>query len=495
MSSDNKSNDTLDSMLADLDSVIGRSSEAKRDRVNLEAPTAAGEQQTYVSLEEREEATSATAEPMFTPPTPPSFDATRVLDDLMSEETREADGDEDMKVFGDERADDKQAAAMSGVSGATQVIAGGESEEKTAAPKEKTKKPRNEALGCLKSIIYVVLVLGLASLMGYYAACAVVDVMGLYVDGTTVRITVEQGDSTQEVAELLKQEKIIEFPLVFRVYCRFTGNDAVFHPGNYVVYRGMDYNAIVDELSQSEMSETVTVTVPEGTSLEGVAELMEENGVCTAEDFYKALETFDYDQYDFFKEISAEQRKDRTYLAEGYLFPDTYEFYLDDAASSVIERMIDNFEARMSDAFDTIKASGRTVDEIVTAASIVQREAGNGEDMPRVMRVILNRLDNPSSFPRLEMDSTQDYLEGLEHINGAAYKSAYDTYAKEGMPVGAIGNPGLQALNAAINPSQEPEILNCYYFASIVEKGTTAFFETFEEHEAYCIEHGIGMYG
>ncbi len=494
MSLDNKTGDELDSMLADLDSVIEKTTN-NGGRVDLEAPKTSATQ-SYVSLEgDGEKPASQTA--LFEVPEPPKFDATRVLDELTTDAApaSPAEEEEDVKVFHGSQSADTAADAPVQADGATQVIPQDETAKTEEKPAQKGKKPRNEALGCLKSIIYVVLVLGLATVMGYYAACAVIDVMGLYKDGVPVRITVDKGDSTQEVADLLKQEEIIDFPLVFRVYCRFTDNDAVFHPGDYVVYRGMDYSAIVNELSQGEMLETVSVMIPEGTTLEGIAALLETNGVCDAEDFYRALETFDYDQYDFFKEIPADKRKDRTYLAEGYLFPDTYEFYLDDAAGSVIERMIDNFEARMDDAFDTIRASGRTVDEIVTAASIVQHEAGNAEDMPRVMRVILNRLANPSSFPRLEMDSTQDYLDGLDHVNGAAYRSAYDTYAKEGMPVGAIGNPGLQALNAAINPSQEPEILNCYYFASIVEEGTTAFFETFAEHEAYCIEHGIGMYG
>ncbi|MBQ4617157.1 MAG: endolytic transglycosylase MltG [Clostridia bacterium] len=494
MEQDKRMNDEWDSLLSDLDDTL-RETDSSATHIDLEQSASRTSPNTaYVSFENEEAAPDATA--AFTVPSPPDFDVTKAMDGLLSPvPTQETD---DVKVFDSsepsaECATD-DAVSKTTVIAATQVLP----EAKKDAVEDKTpkgKKNKNEAMGCLKSLIYMTIVLVLAIILGYFSACAVIDVMGLYNDGTELRITVEEGDGTQEIAQLLEEKDIIDYPLVFRVFCKFKGDSAAFHPGDFVVRRGMDYNALINTLSQGEMLETVTVMIPEGTTLEGIAAILEKNEVCTEEQFFDGLESFDYDQYDFFKEIPQEKRANRTYLAEGYLFPDTYEFYVNDAATSVIGRMIDNFEVRSKDAFDSIRASGRTVDDVIIAASIVQQEAGDAKDMPRVMRVIENRLANPSSFPRLEMDSTQDYLDGLDNVSGDAYQSSYDTYKMQGMPSGAICNPGLQAINAAINPSQEPDILNCFYFASVISTGETKFSETFAEHEAWCIEHGVGVYG
>ncbi len=494
MEQDKRMNDEWDSVLSDLDDTL-RMTEQTAQRIDLEQSASRTSPNTdYVSFESEEPAFGATA--AFTVPEPPSFDMTKALNDVMvsTAETEEVKVFDSSETVSENKSDDEVAKTT--VIAATQVLP--EKKTEVAESEEvshKGKKNKNEAMGCLKSVIYMSAVLILATILGYFSACAVIDVMGLYNDGAELRITVEEGDGPQEIAHLLEEKDIIDYPLVFRVFCKFKGDSAAFHPGDFVVRRGMDYNALINTLSQGEMLETVTVMIPEGTTLEGIAAILAKNEVCTEEQFYAGLESFDYDQYDFFKEIPQEKRQNRTYLAEGYLFPDTYEFYVNDAATSVIGRMIDNFEVRSKDAFDSIRASGRTIDDVVIAASIVQQEAGDSKDMPRVMRVIENRLGNPSSFPRLEMDSTQDYLDGLDHVSGDAYQSAYDTYKMHGMPAGAICNPGLQAINAAINPSQEPEILNCFYFASVISTGETKFSETFAEHEAWCIEHGVGVYG
>ncbi len=378
---------------------------------------------------------------------------------------------------------------------ATRVIAV-ESEDAVAEeeqPARRGKTKNSEAIGCLKAIIYIFAVLLISVVLALFIFKAFTDVTGIGRSTTSVNIDVPAGASTQSVAEMLEEQGVIDEPLVFRLYCRLVGADGSFHPGIHIVSSNMGYDGIVDELQTIEESETVTVMIEEGATVERIAAILEANDVCTAKDFYTALVSGDYEDYDFIAEITEEERKDRIYLLEGYLFPDTYEFYVNGSPEVVVRTMLDNFDARVdADTRASIKASGKTIDEVIIAASIIQMEAGVKEDMPRVMRVIENRLSSPDRFPRLEMDSTRDYLlggtaEGLD--------TAYNTYKRNGMPVGAICNPGLDAIHAALNPSQEPEIIHCFYFASIVETGETAFFETFEEHEAWCIEHGVGMYG
>ncbi len=354
----------------------------------------------------------------------------------------------------------------------------------------------SEAMGCLGSIIYVFVVLVISSVLAFFIYKAAVDVTGIGRSSMNIDVNVPEGASTQEVALLLEEKGVIDEPFFFRAYCRVTHADGSFHPGVHTLAANMGYDGIVSELQTLEMRDTVTVTIREGSTIDAIAKQLEQYDVCTAKEFYTALVTYSFEDYDFIAELTEEERADRVYLLEGYLFPDTYEFYVDGSPETAIRTMLDNFAKRVdADTRASIKASGKTLNEILILASIAQMEAGMEEDMPRVMRVIRNRMDNPADFPYLQLDSTEDYLLNLLPTSGAQIvDTAYNTYERQGLPVGAICNPGLAAINAALNPSTEPDIMNCFYFASIVESGETEFFETFEEHEAWCIEHGVGMY-
>ena len=247
----------------------------------------------------------------------------------------------------------------------------------------------------------------------------------------------------------------------------------------------------------SVVPRTTMVTLIEGMTVEMIADTLQKNGVCDADEFLNTLQTADFDRYDFVKAIPQETRDQAAYYLEGYLFPDTYEFYLDCDAYSVACKLLSTFENRVTeDMLAVIEEKGMTLHEMVTTASIIQKEAGFSYDMPRVSRVIHNRLKQSTMFPRLEMDSTISYVQNLngdfaERDLGAVY----NTYRMSGLPVGAICNAGLAALEAAVYPSEEEDILNCYYFGSIIETGETRFFETYGAFEAWCRKVGIGIYG
>ncbi len=385
--------------------------------------------------------------------------------------------------------------------GKTRVITGVDDGKKRRRSRKRKgnkpeKKKRNEALGCLKSILYVTLVIAVSCSIAYVAYVAFVDFTGIGRDTMKIDVVVPEGSSTQQVADILKEQNVIEQPMLFRVYCRLLHKDGTFHSGTHTVAANMGYSELAEKLSEMEVRETVTVTVPEGSTIDAIANLLEENNVCSASDFYTAVVAGDYEDYDFIAEITPEERKDRVYLLEGYLFPDTYQFYQECSPETAVRVFLDGFAQRVTpETRAAIRESGQTLSEVVIEASLVQREARFAEDMPRVGRVLLNRLASPE-FPKLQFDSTGDYLQNLvpSGTGGNVLDTAYDTYVREGLPVGAICNPGLAAINAVLNPSEEPEIINCYYFASIIETGETEFFETFEEHEAWCRAHGVGIY-
>ena len=238
-------------------------------------------------------------------------------------------------------------------------------------------------------------------------------------------------------------------------------------------------------------ADTVRVTLREGLTIPEMAAVLEEKGVCSAADFITAVQTVDYN-YEFLKGLPTDDG--RAYRLEGYLFPDTYEFYVGSNASNVVNRLLKNFEKRTADLLPQIEAMGWTLDEAVIFASMIQGEADTTANMAKVSRVLHNRLASGSGFAKLQLCSTRDYVNHLPQDAGfdvEALKQAYNTYYREGLPIGAINNPGLDALTAALNPSDDETIKQCYYFATDYKTGITYFSKTYAEHQAVIKKYGI----
>ena len=179
------------------------------------------------------------------------------------------------------------------------------------------------------------------------------------------------------------------------------------------------------------------------------------------------------------------------------MFPDTYEFYVDSLGETVVDRMLQNFEAKISKSMlAQIKDNGWTLDQAVIMASMVQGEGDSAEVMNKVARVMHNRLKPNSGFEVFQFCSTRDYANYLLELKWDAYdaealKLAYNTYYREGLPVGAINNPGLDAFNAILYPSNDAKVKDCYYFATDYKTGITYFSKTEKEHAAVIKKYGI----
>lgn len=237
--------------------------------------------------------------------------------------------------------------------------------------------------------------------------------------------------------------------------------------------------------------DTVQVTLIEGLTIPEMAQVLEANNVCPAADFIDAVQTIDYD-YAFLKNLP--DADSRAYRLEGYLFPDTYEFYVDSRAASVVNRMLQNFQKRTTDLLPQIEKMGWTLDEAVIFASMIQGEADTTDNMAKVSRVLHNRLAPNSGFTKLQLCSTRDYANFLlanGDYDADGLKQAYNTYYRKGLPIGAINNPGLDALTAALNPSTDATIKQCYYFATDYKTGITYFSKTYKEHQAIIKKYGI----
>lgn len=232
---------------------------------------------------------------------------------------------------------------------------------------------------------------------------------------------------------------------------------------------------------------TVTLVFPEGWTVPQIAKRLEEYGVCTANHFTHALIESDF-EYDFLP--PADKLKNRTYRLEGYLFPSTYDFFEGESANAAIRRLLDAFEKEWTDKYDKrAKELGYSIDEIITIASIIQREAADESQMGLISSVIHNRLKNPAvSNGKLECDSTKDYIKkyikpvmNVELVTH--YMDAYNTYLVKGLPPGPICNPGAEAIEAALYPAKTNYMFFCHD-----KFGNIYMAKTKSQHDANVLE-------
>ncbi len=318
------------------------------------------------------------------------------------------------------------------------------------------------------------------------------DVLGIESYDSVFTIDIPDGSTTADIADQLYDEGVIYYKSIFIALAKIKGADGNMYPGDIEVSYNMSYADIIDSLMEMrEARDTVTVTFPEGITLLRAAQLLEENGVCEADDFIYTFNSSVFG-YEFERYVSSSSLK--LYKYEGYLFPDTYEFYLDDTAYNVVKKIKQRTDEILN--AEVIQRSvdiGMTLDEVVTLASLVQLEASNVDDMKNIASVFLNRLHDPENYPILQSDTTYSYIDDvIKNVLTVQYQEmydAYDTYTCTGLPVGAICNPGLDAINAVLYPNET----NYYYFCSNIETGETYYATTYEEHLENCEAAGLDV--
>lgn len=242
------------------------------------------------------------------------------------------------------------------------------------------------------------------------------------------------------------------------------------------------------EREVSTTSNVVRITFPEGSTVSQMALLLEENGVCSAADFMaQANEPLNLEGCGFEIPNPAE----RAFLLEGYLFPDTYEFYRGESAESAIGRFLKNSKAKLDgEIVSRCNELGLSLDEVLTIASIIQEEAGVPAEMSKVSSVIHNRL-NSDDFPRLQCDAATFYLRKyvepyVDEAGMEALSERYNTYKCKGLPAGPITNSGIDAVKAALYPEETD-----YYFFVTDSNGVYYYAETWDEHIKNCDIAGL----
>ena len=310
-------------------------------------------------------------------------------------------------------------------------------------------------------------------IMAVAVACVIIfgiftfsDVVSVKNSGTVV---ISEGMTVNGVADYMKENKIIRFPLVFRAMSRIKGYDTKIRTGQIEVKTGMSYGEILEELINAE-PETVKVIIPEGYEIGEIAEKL--SVLVPEEEFYAALNK-EYN-YKFLENLP-----DREMRLEGYLFPATYAFPLDVTAEQVVNTMLKAFNDAFKDEYyKRAEELGMTVDQIVTLASVIERESNSGEDRAKVAGVFYNRLEKNM---RLQSCATVQYIlkERKEVLSTADTKinSPYNTYINDGLPIGPIASPGEECIKAALYP----EDTTALYFV-LGSDGKHIFSDTYEEH-------------
>lgn len=355
------------------------------------------------------------------------------------------------------------------------------SKQKITAQTVVTKKKKGDA-GFVVRIVVAIAVLFVSVGMALLCFSVADDLLGIDKKTGTIVLDIPEGASVGEIGQLLEEKGVIKFPAVFKFYVGRRYSSTNFQSGQVAIdlSQANGYDNIVSKIKQVSLAETVTLSFPEGYTIEQIAQKLEDNNVCSASNFMAAIKVVDFSDYDFIKAVDYTDK----YLAlEGYIFPDTYDFYLNDNAANVVKRFLDNFEVRFTEEMETrANELGMTVDEVIILASIVQMEAGDPKEMARVASVFHNRLNNTSvTQGRLESDVTINYVEQYIRPNVDAsemdkYSYDYNTYKCIGIPVGAVCNPGLAAINATLYPEETDyfffvtDILGNYYYATTLSE-------------------------
>ena len=338
----------------------------------------------------------------------------------------------------------------------------------------------------MSPVLYVLLVVASAALLAGLGWMWAGDVLALNKAPATAVITVENEDSLNDVANALKKNGLIDYKPLFKLFCSVTGVEKKekITPGTYELNTDMDYNALVNAMSSRSGSRmTASVTIPEGYTLDQIFRLLDDKGVATEEQLQGVAASYDFN-YSFLKGVLPLGDYHRL---EGYLFPDTYEFYMGGGESEVVQilnKMILRFDQQFTDEIRQ-KATdmGYSVHEMVTIASLIEKET-DGTDQAKIASVIYNRLNNPGyeTVGLLQIDAAIAYVTGRP-VTQADYQSVdspYNTYRNKGLPPGPIASPGMTSLNAVLKPENTK-----YYYYVVGDDHLHHFFRTSAEFEAY----------
>ena len=286
-----------------------------------------------------------------------------------------------------------------------------------------------------------------------------------------IHIKVSAGMTTAEIAEQLSSKGVITSSLKFRFISRVRGYDNQMKPGTYVFKFGMSDEEVFETMLNGSKY-LVNFTIPEGFTVKDIAARLYNLDLADKEDFLKAAENFA--PYDYMK-----TSKNVLYTAEGFLFPETYSIESDYSIEEILQVMAGEFDKRLTEEMRAkAKKKNLSIHELITLASLVEKEVRYAEDRPIVAQIFLKRLE--MKMP-LQSDATLQYLMDAPKedvtISDTEIDSPYNTYQNTGLPPGPVANPGIAAIEAVLNPADTDYL---YFVAD--REGHNHYSHEYDEH-------------
>ncbi|MBS5925744.1 MAG: endolytic transglycosylase MltG [Clostridium sp.] len=330
----------------------------------------------------------------------------------------------------------------------------------------------------LKKIVLVIIGILLISIIGMFIAYNNVVKNPLKTDSDKITIEVKEGEGFYNLLDRLNSEGVIKNETLIKVNLKLTKQDLKIIPGSYEVDSDVTLKELIKMLTTEDfLKNQVKVTIKEGYTIDTIADVIAESGICTRDEFINEVKNYPLPDY-----VKVDSNK--KYNLEGYLFPDTYFFDKNFDAKSMIKVMLDNFDKKLSKLEKETgkKINKDDIESIIIKASLVEKEARLDEERPIIASVINNRI---SKGMKLEFCSTVNYVIGYEgneilSYNDLKVESPYNTYKNIGLPVGAVGSPGYNSIKAVLEPADTDYL---YFVLLYGENGKHHFSTNYEEHE------------
>lgn len=393
---------------------------------------------------------------------------------------------------------------------APEAVVQAEPIERPVRPAEPEVPRRAGRSGCLGGLIYFAFVVSISIILACVGWMAASDVLALNKEPVTATVTLDKAEfkdvtisytdaegnakersghqvSVGYVAKQLKDAGIIKYKGLFQLYCSVSHAKTKIDPGTYELSTNYDYRALVKKMQVgSGAMVTTKVTIPEGYTMEQIFHKLEDENVCSYDDLMDAAANYSYN-YSF---IDQSMQGDAKRL-EGFLFPDTYEFYQGMQASSAINKFLENFHDRLTaEMLEKADERGMTMQEVVTVASMIEKEAANDDERAMIAAVIYNRIE--AGMP-LQIDSTIMYVlpehKDVLTVEDTKIDSPYNTYQNKGLPPTPIANPGLASIKATLSPASTQAL----YYALDSESGTHKFFTSYGEFQAFVAKQSYSQ--
>ena len=368
--------------------------------------------------------------------------------------------------------------------------------------KGRPKRKKGEGLlgipNMLVTVVWLALILAIGVTAGRMLWICAADVLAFGREDKPVTVTVYESDTMDDIIEKLYNGGLIRYRSLFKLYADISDAEEDIDPGIYDLNTRYDYHALVKMMSTSSSRTVVEgVLIPEGYTCRQIFAMLEEKRICTAQDLAAYAANGELKDYWFLENVERGQE----YCLEGFLFPDTYDFYKNSTPREVLEKLLDNFDHRFDEEMraqiETLNANvtggSYGVREVAIVASMIEKEAAAPAEAPAIAGVIYNRLFNWEGTPAyLNIDASIVYaLNGKSDLTREDLQvdSPYNTYTHTGLTPTPISNPGLSSLRAALNP----ETHNYYYYVLNPETGMHTFSTTYEEHSANVAAYAEGQ--